>query len=359
MNWKRWIFRLLILLVAIALGYWLGHRSSGPTDENSGDQKKPVAQVELARIEKKEIAEDVTAYGSVIAQPGKSHSVSAAFETRVRHILVAPGEAVTVGQPLVEIDPSPAVQLQLAEAQSAAAAGQKELDQVEQRFNLKLATNQELGQAKKAGESAQLQLQSLQKQGAASQEQVVSEMAGLVAKMDVQDGQIVAAGSPLVELVARDEVEAKIGVEPEDIPRLSLGQAVELFPVHLNDAHSITAHIRLLTERVNADTRLVDVYVTLPPQSNLLLDSYLRAEMKARSHDGLVVPRSAVLPTGGDNVLFTVKNKRAVRHLVQLGIQNAKETEVISPELKAGELAVVRGNYELTDGMAVAAEDKP
>ena len=107
MNWKRWIWRLVVVLAALAIGYWLGHHSSSAPDENAGDQNHPVAQVELARIEKKKIAEDVTAYGSVIAQPGKSHSVSAAFETRVRHILVAPGEAVTVGQPLVEIDPSP------------------------------------------------------------------------------------------------------------------------------------------------------------------------------------------------------------------------------------------------------------
>lgn len=359
MNWRRWIFRLLVVLAALAIGYWLGHHSSSAPDENAGDQNQLVAQVELARIEKKKIAEDVTAYGSVIVQPGKSHSVSAAFETRVRHILVAPGEAVTVGQPLVEIDPSPAVQLQLAEAQSAASAAQKELEQTQQRFTLKLGTNQELGQAKKAAESAQLQLQSLQKQGAASQKQVVSEMAGLVAKMDVQDGQIVAAGSPLVELVARDEVEAKIGVEPEDIPRLSLGQEVKLFPVHLQDGKAISARIRLITERVNSDTRLVDVYVTLPAGSNLLLDSYLRAEMKARSHDGLVVPRSAVLPSGGDNVLFTVRDKHAVRYLVQLGIQTAKETEVTAPDLKAGEQVVVRGNYELTDGMAVAPGKTP
>ena len=184
-------------------------------------------------------------------------------------------------------------------------------------------------------------------------------MAGLVAKMDVQDGQIVAAGSPLVELVARDEVEAKIGVEPEDVPRLSLGQTVELFPVHLKDGKPIDARIRLITERVNSDTRLVDVYVTLTTGSNLLLDSYLRAEMKARSHDGLVVPRSAVLPSGGENVLFTVHGNRAVRHSVQLEIQNAKETEVISPELKAGEQVVVRGNYELTDGMAVTPGKTP
>ena len=42
-------------------------------------------------------------------------------------------------------------------------------------------------------------------------------MAGVIAKVNVQDGQIVAAGSPLVEIVAESEIEVKLGLEPEDL----------------------------------------------------------------------------------------------------------------------------------------------
>src|SRR5712691_407772 len=251
MNRKRWIFRLLALGAAIVLGYWLGHRSNSPAEESSDEQKGPVAHVTLARIEKKTIADNVTAYGSIIAQPGKSHAVSAAYETRIRHVLVAPGESVTVGQPLVEIDPSPATQLQLAEARSAAQAAQKELDQAQQKFNLKLATNQDLGQAKKAAESAQLQLQTLEKQGAASPQQLKAEMAGLVGKVEVQDGQIVQAGNPLVELVARNEIEAKLGVEPEDVVHLEPDDAVSLYQVQLPATRPVEGRVRLITQRVD------------------------------------------------------------------------------------------------------------
>jgi membrane fusion protein (multidrug efflux system) len=360
MNWKRWIWRLVILLGAAGIGYWLGHRAGGGSaDEVGGEQKGPIAQVTLAPIERKSIADTVTGYGSVITQPGKSHVVSAAYETRVRHVLVAPGQPVTTGQALVEIDSSPQTQLQLAEARGAAQAAQKELEQTQQKFTLKLATNQELGAAKKAAESAQLQLQSLEKQGAAAPQQMKSEMDGLVGKVDVQGGQIVQAGSPLVELVAQNEIEVKLGVEPEDVVHVAPGQAVSLFQVQLPGAAPIVGRVRLITQRVDPETRLVDVYVTLPNDTVLFLDSYLRAELKTQAHDTLVVPRAAVLPEGDGHVVFTVREKRAVVHQVQIGIENAKEIEVIAPGLKAGEQVVVRGNYELSEGMAVATGKTP
>ncbi len=359
MKWKRWLWPVGIGVVALGLGYCWGQRSGGGSSSNdSGDNNGPVAQVTLAPIERKSIAEVVTAYGSVITQTGKTHAVSAAYETRVRHILVAPGQPVTRGQPLVQIDPSPQTQLQLAQARSAAQAAQKELEQTQQKFNLKLATNQDLNQAKKNAESAQLELQTLEQQGAASDQVVKAEMDGLVGKVDVQDGQIVQPGNALVELVAQNEIEVKLGVEPEDAVHVTTGQPVSLFRVHMAGAEPIGGTVRLITQRVDPDTRMVDVYVSLPNDKDLLLDSYFRAELKTRAHDALVVPRSALLPAGDGYVLYTVKNQHAVVHLVQIGIQSAKETEIIASDLKAGEQVVARGNYELSDGMAVTMGKK-
>ncbi len=360
MNWKRAIPWVVVALAGLGIGYWWGHHSSDSSSaESGGDSPGPVAHVTLAPLARKTISSKVTAYGSVITQPGKTHAVSAAYETRIRHVLVAPGESVTVGQPLVQIDPSPQTQLQLAQARSAAQAAQKELQQVEQKFNLKLATNQELGQAKKNAESAQLQVQTLEEQGAGKEQTVQSEMAGLVGKVDVQDGQIVQPGSPLVELVAQNEIEVKLGVEPEDAVHVKAGQPVTLYQVHLANAEPIEGKVRLITQRVDPDTRLIDVYVSLPNENNLLLDSYFRAELQTQAHETLVAPRAAVLPAGDRHILYTVRDQHAVLHEVKIGLENPKEIEVISRELKAGEPVVVRGNYELSDGMAVATGKKP
>ena len=359
MNWKRWIWPVGVGVVALGAGYWLGNHSSGTSPGNNIPSGPPVAHVTLARVERKSIAHTVTAYGSVITQPGKNHAVSVAYETRVQHILVAPGETVQQGQPLVQIAPSPQTQLQLAQARSAAQTAQNELQQTQQKFKLHLATNQNLNQAKQNAESAKLQLQTLQNQGAASQQTVNAQMAGVVGKVDVQDGQIVPPGNPLVELVQQNEIEVKLGVEPEDAVHVSKGQQVSLFRVHMTDAQPIVGHVRLITQRVDPSTRLVDVYVSLPNDKSLWLDSYYRGELKTEAHQTLVVPRSAVLPQGDQYLLFTVKDQHAVAHQVQIGIQNTHEVEVIASDLQPNEPVVVQGNYELSDGMAVTTSKKP
>src|SRR5205823_10779751 len=109
-----------------------------------GTKTGPVPQVQVAKVERKSITEKVIVYGSVVAQPGKTHSVSIAFETRVRHVLVTPGQFVKENDPLIELDLSPAAQVQFQQAKNAAEAAQQERKATQERRDLTLATNQDL-----------------------------------------------------------------------------------------------------------------------------------------------------------------------------------------------------------------------
>src|SRR5439155_23874107 len=101
-----------------------------------------------------------------VAQPGKTHSMSVAFETRVRHILVAPGQFVQEKDPLTEVELSPGAQVQFQQAKNAAEAARNALKQTQDRFYLKLSTNQDLSKAEKTARDAEAQLTSLQRAGA-------------------------------------------------------------------------------------------------------------------------------------------------------------------------------------------------
>lgn len=344
----------IALLALAAVVWWVATPHQPAADEGEGGgEVQPVAHVTVAKAERKTLSETVTAYGSVVAQPGKTHAVSVAFEARVRHILVAPGQLVREDEPLVEIEPSPAAQLQFQEAESAAEAARKELDQTQKRYDMKLATNQELGQAQKAARDAELQLESLKAQGVGGDNRVRSGVAGILAQVDAQDGQLVAAGSPFVEIVAEDEIEVKLGVEAEDLRGIEAGQKIALFPVNDPGIGKVEGTIRLVTRRVDPQTRLVDVYVSLPPGTHLLLSGYMRGEIVTEAKDSLVVPRSALLPDDGGFNLFTVKDGHAIKHIVQTGIENDQQIAIFSEDLHPGDAVVTSGNFELTDGMAV------
>ena len=133
---KGRVLLILFLLLAVSIGVFFltwsrrtmaARQGSAQGAEN--DEPKPVAQVQTVPIERKSISEKLTTYGSVVAQPGKTHFVAVSFESRVQHILVSSGQPVKKGDTLLEIQGSPASLLQLHEAESAAFEAHQELEQ--------------------------------------------------------------------------------------------------------------------------------------------------------------------------------------------------------------------------------------
>jgi RND family efflux transporter MFP subunit len=362
------LWLLVLLLVAAGAaggGYWLGHRGAGGAaakDEDEGNagsksQDKPVATVTVVPLRRGSVQQQVIAYGTVIAPPSEITVVSVPFEARVKKILVTPGQVIPAGQLLVVVEGSAATSLAYEEARNAAAAAERDLQLVQQRYDQKLATNAELFTAQNALRTAQARLQNLQQSGAGGPRELKSETAGIVGKVDVQTGQIVPAGNPLVEVAPENRIEVHLGAEPEDVPLLKLGQQADLTPVDDPAATPVVGKVRLIGQRVDPMTRLVDVMVALPPDARLLLESFVTGRMMNTSAPGWLVPRDALLPgDNGEFVLFTLKDGHAVKHSVHLGIENDREAQVIAVDLKEGDPVVVEGNYELDEGTLVRVE---
>jgi membrane fusion protein (multidrug efflux system) len=359
---KAWAVVLLVLVAMGAgggVGYWWGYRTGASKKEEAKAEEKPVATVAVAVIRRGTIPRQITLYGNVVAPASEVQVASVPFEARVGKVLIAPGEVVTAGQPLIEVEGSAATTLAFQEAQNAANAAQRDVQLVRQRFEQKLATNQELYTAETALQLAQGRLRSLQQGGAGGPRQLKAEAPGIVSKVDVQRGQVVTAGSPLVEVVGRDRIEVKLAAQAEDLPKLKVEQAVSLTPVENAAAAPVEGKIRLIGQRVDPTTRLVDVLVSLPPDAKLLLDASVAGKITtSESGEGLIVPRSAVEP--GDNAdeytLFTVKDEKAVKHAVKVTAEGEQDVLVAAEDLKEGDAVVIEGNHELEDGMPVKTE---
>jgi len=226
-------------------------------------QEPPVASVSVAPIRRGVIAETLTTYGAVVSQLGEVRAFSVAYESRVNRVRVTPGQQVAAGDPLIDIEPSPATRLALQEAQNAMTAAQRDLAQVQERYDQKLATNQELNMAQTALQAARAKLENLQQSGATGAQQMKSHAAGVVSKVNVQYGQIAAAGASLVEVAAQNLIEARLGIEPFDARRLKVGEAVRITPVGRGGTEPLQGRVRLVTQQLNPTTRLVDVFVSL------------------------------------------------------------------------------------------------
>ncbi len=244
----------------------------------------------------------------------------------------------------------------MLQAKAAVQAATTDLRQTRQRFGIHLATNQELGQSQQNLQLAKLRLDSLQKQGAGGAEEL--KASGLVAKVDVQDGQVVPAGSPLLEVAAADKLQARLGVEPTVAAAVHIGDVILIRPTN-SDAPAVRGKVMLIAQRINPDTRLCDVSVSLPSGAAIPLDASVSGELTVAAADGLVVPRSAVLPGDDGYSLFTVDHDKAIQHNVTLGVRNDDSVEITGDGLAAGQAVVILGNLELQDGMTVKPADAP
>jgi RND family efflux transporter MFP subunit len=329
--------------------------SAGCHREPSADEKppEPVPTVTVEPLKRGSIEEPIIAYGSVVAEPGKNVGLSVPYESTVARTLVVPGQRIKAGDPVVEIAASAATELQLGQAKSTLKTAESDLGQIKQRYDLKLATNQELGQAEKAAADARMQLDSLEKSGASDLTLLRSPAEGIVLGLGSQAGQTVPPGTSFAEIVPADAVEVRIDIEPDDLDALRPGAVVKLSPINQPRSGPLSGTVRLLTASVNPTSRLVSVFVTLPKQSGFLLGGYVQAEFSRHTENALIVPIAALLTEGDAFHVFIARDNKAVERTVERGLRNKEFVEILGADLKESDPVIIEGNYELEDGMSL------
>ncbi len=358
-----WAVVLLSALgTSVAVWHQTGPRATAASTAvaGTGQAVPPVtAYVKTVPVRRQSISASVVAYGTVVARASSIRNVAVPFNAQVLRILVAGGQYVRKNEPLLQLESTNSELLRLAQAQSSALSAEEQLSEVKQKFALHLATRQSLLAARQALKLAQLNLTNLKTLGIGGPRLIKAPARGVVAKILSGPGQIVLPGAPLLQLVSSRNIEVQLGLEPEDSIKVRRGQAVALTPVGEPATRQILGSISLITQRVNPLTRLVDVFVTPRMHSGLLLGQYVEGKLIIAKATGLVVPRAAVLPAGNAQELFTVHNGRAVLHLVHIGLTNTRYVQLLNSNVMAGDQAVIVGNAELTNGMAVTGTFKP
>jgi len=355
MKTVKWII-LLICLAAVGYYYIVLYgtvESLAATDTPPG---APIASVVTAPVMRKNISEKITAYGTVVPAPGAIISISVPFESRVTNISVNQGLYVSAGSALIDIEPSEDSRLKMREAQGAYESAQQNLEKVRERFNLKVATNEELIAAKHIFRDAGIRLKNFKKRGIDQKRRILAKQAGVVYTIHVGQGDIVPAGAPLLDILPAKSIGVRLGVEQDEMRFLDINQAVLISHVNMVPSARIKGKITMISKAINPATRLVNILVSVNASHGLLLGEYVRGEIIVVSKEASVVPRSAVLPEDGHYILYTIKNGNAVKHIVTPGLGNDREVEIQDNGIKPGDRVVILGNYELKDGMPVRVE---
>lgn len=351
--------KILISLVALAvvggLGYYLLKIRGTATVPAEAEA---AAKVETIVLAEKPIAQTLELFGIVTSAPSGDNVIPALFDVIVRKIHVGVGTPVAPGDLLMELVPSPNARLADDSARSVLQLAQKTLAATQERYDLRLATSQELQTAQQAADDAKLKADNtdLRRMGDG---RITAPAAGVVSKLELVAGAEIPAGTPLITLSTSGQLEARLGAESTDLAALASGQPVELASASRSVPEKVPGTVRSVGAALDATTGAAEVRVSLPGSPGLFLGEHVRAQVEVGRKDrALVVPRSAVLGAEGRNILFTVVNGHAVKHEVTLGLVSGAQVEVLGGELHPGDRVVTLGNYELEEGMPVQAPER-
>ncbi len=335
------------------------------TTEDGADEARieAVSRVGVVAIRRESMHRVVIGYGTVAPAPRSLRTVTLPFECRVVRISTAVGVAVAggsdlaAGTELAEVAISQDAQSARAEALSTQAEARVELAQAQRRVELHLATAQDLQQAKAALALADIKAKAWAQRIDGDTLVIRAVSAGTVVKIAAQPGQVVPAGTEIIEISEGDDDEARLGFEPSDMARLSVGATIKVIDVRRPEVTFETV-IRYIPAVLDPDTRLADAVVALP-KARIPFGGLVRGELQVTVPESWVVPRQALVSTDDGVRVFTVVDGKAVAHAATVLANTEADAAIEAEGLGAADQVVVLGNYQLADGMPVQISGAP
>ena len=342
---------LALLLPALAL---LG--ACGPHEDESGGGAVVHAQTALATAEP--FTEAIDAIGSVDVRAGHSAALSAPAPALVARVLVAAGEHVAEGQPLVELDPS-TFQAATQSAEAALSAAQQAWERADRLAREGIVSRREVEQA--AAELARARADAVAARRTERLAVLRAPIAGVVTRMSASLGAAADPGQPLVEIADPSALDILLSVTPQAAARIRRGAAVWL------RSAGGSSGIALGTGTVVDVAGIVDtvsrsVAVRVRPRATdrpLRIGETLYGRITLATRPGaIVVPLAALVPEGETFRVFVV-DAAGLAHArtVAVGGRTDRVAEITSG-LAAGERVVTEGAYGVEDSAKIV-QDRP
>ena len=375
----------LALLVLLAGATWLAFAGRGGVAVHTATAQALAASGGVASV--------LDATGYVTAR--REATVSAQITGTVTQVLFDEGDHVKAGQVIARLDDTAQraavaqAHAQLQSAQAVLMQGEAQLAQYkrdvqrdEDLVTRHLVSQQETEQARTQVDTGSALVQSQKKQieladanVRAAQVQldyctVRAPFTGVVIAKAAQVGEIVSpfsAGGGFTRtgigtLVDMDSLEIEVDVNEAYINRVTSGQPV----VSVLNAYPdwrIPSHVIAIIPTADRSKATVKVRIGFDTKDERIVpDMGVRVSFEEKTAAGaapqerprgVLVPADALRKDGGEDVVFVVKDRRAMRRAVTVG-GGSGDTRQVLAGLSAGETVIVDAPAGLADGAAVS-----
>lgn len=375
MNTRKW-FWVLAIAVMVGLVFFLGggqklaqyigggeaQTVSQTSPELSPDQQQALPEptpseltideelkrvnVETASAELRQMARQINAVGSLRARD--SVMLRAETNGRITEVAFNEGLAVTQGQVLIRLDDS-IVKAQLQEAQAKLSLANSQHRRSQQLSQQGFISSQ-------ARDEAASQLQVAQASVALAQAQLDKTMIrapfdGLVGLKNISVGDYLSPGVELIAIEAVDPLEVDFRIPEHYLSEITVGLPIDVrldaFPGKV-----YRGEVGAISPVVDATGRSLLLRAQVPNSQMILRPGlFARVTLELGTDEVVMVPESAITPSGGAQYVFKVVNNVVQRIEVSVGLRRDGWVEVVG--IDAGDEIVVLGTQKVAEGTVV------
>ena len=354
---KRMVLMLSVTAVVLAgLGFIKFKQVQTAIAQASSFQPPPEAVTTIVAAEE-EWPATLTAIGTTAAVQGVT--VSADLPGLVDRISFESGRSVREGDILLVLD------TRQEQAQLAAAEAQRDLARVNFERMQGLVEDGAISRAdydRAAAEAKQTEARVGEIRATIERKTIRAPFSGILGIRQVNLGQYLSAGDPIVPLQSLHPIYVNFGVPQQETARIRLGRTLRVTTDDLTGVE-FTGRVTAIDSVVNEATRNVQVQATIPnPDGRLRPGMFVQtAAVTGTNRSVIALPASAVsYAPFGDSVFIVSDMKgpdgqtyRGVRQqFVKLEGTRGDQVAVVSG-VSAGDEVVTSGVFKLRNGAAV------
>jgi membrane fusion protein (multidrug efflux system) len=340
-----------LLTLALGCGKSAGEPPAGAAGRGGGG-RGPAGPlpVEVVLVRSDTVVDAITATGQI--EPIQSIELRPEVDGRLVQIMVREGALVTEGTPMFRVDDAE-LKAQVARAQADRDLAQQALTRTRALLADKAAAPADVERAEAQMRSTQAALDLLEVRLARTI--VRAPFTGVAGQRLASLGDYVNNSTRLITLQTVSPQRAVFQVPERYADRLKLGQRVT-FRVAALRSRDFTGTVDFVDPRVQLPSRSITIKALVPnPRRELASGMFIEARLETATRpSALVIPEDAVSPFAGAMYVWVIRDGKAERREIVLGVRTPGYVEITSG-LSLGEQVVVGGTDRLQPGAEVKA----
>lgn len=348
--WKVGVLSFVLLLIFLAVsGFWPIKQK-----EASHETVKPV---KVSEVKEETISQTLEYLGIVDAHDLKK--IGFKLTGTLKKIAVTEGQPISKGEILAQLDTADlALAVEAAKntrdnAESAYLFARDNYEKITKLQEAGAVSQQEADKARLEMENRQAgrdnaEIDYLNKLNALDDVTLKADIAGYVADVLYQEGEIIPGGYPVV-IIRGEQLEIKIGLSQQDLGKVRTGTPARITAAGIELEGKVTS----IGQLPDAQTRTYPTTIGVQ-ETSLPLGMTVKVFLDLGEEKGIYIPINTINNDGQDYVYVIDNEMIARKKTVMLG--KIRNTDVMVTGLAEGDRIVTEGIKSLRDGDRVSVQ---